>query len=71
MNNFNFERANIKTEKRNKRIKQNRILFNDKNNNKQLINPLIQESEKQLMILFWDNKTIKYENKNWDDFIKN
>jgi hypothetical protein len=65
MENFNFNRANINTQKRKYRINQSK-----KNIQEFKINPILQESEIQLFKIFWPNRPIKYHNENWNEFIK-
>jgi hypothetical protein len=65
MENFNFNRANINTQKRKYRINQSK-----KNIQEFKINPILQESEIQLFKIFWPNHPIKYHNENWNEFIK-
>lgn len=68
MDNFNFNRANINTQKRKYRMKKYKKKIIKSTNN--LINPIIQESEIQLFKMFWQYKPIKFTNKNWEEFIK-
>ena len=68
MENFNFNRANINTQKRKYRINKSKKNIQESKIN--LINPILQESEIQLFKMFWPNQPIKYKNENWNEFIK-
>jgi hypothetical protein len=68
MENFNFNRAHINTQKSKYRIKHSKKIIQESKIN--LINPIIQESEIQLFKMFWPIQPIKYKNDNWEEFIK-
>jgi len=65
MEKFNFNRANINTQKRKYRINKSK-----KNIIESEINPSLQESEIKLFKIFWPDQPIKYKNENWSEFIK-
>lgn len=68
MEKFNFNRANINTQKRKYRINKSKKNIIESEIN--LINPSLQESEIKLFKMFWPDQPIKYKNENWDKFIK-